>query len=34
MVPFEENNIKDLDVVVSNPPYIPTQEIPALPKDC
>lgn len=31
--PFKENNIKDFDVIVSNPPYIPESELANLPLD-
>ena len=31
--PFKENNIRDFDVIVSNPPYIPKSELANLPPD-
>lgn len=31
--PFKENNIRDFDVIVSNPPYIPENELANLPPD-
>lgn len=31
--PLEERKIRELDIIVSNPPYIPSQELKNLPKD-
>ncbi|NLZ53512.1 MAG: peptide chain release factor N(5)-glutamine methyltransferase [Thermoanaerobacteraceae bacterium] len=32
-MPLEQSKIKELDIIVSNPPYIPTQELKSLPND-